>query len=172
MRATRLSHGIRNIRGTLPFDVLELHKRYGPVVRVAPDELAFSDPRAWRDIFAYRNSSVNKSSNGEGGRNPTAVVEGEEEMTKYDPFYAPLKRVTTDIFTAGREEHALLRRSLAHGFSDRGVREQQPIIQGYIDLLIRRLREKGEDGAKPLDMAAWYNFTTFDIIGDLAFGEG
>jgi hypothetical protein len=65
------------------------------------------------------------------------------------------------------------------------MREQEPIIGGYVDLLMRQLRarcatkeesaEAGEYTKKPslqpLDMRAWYNWTTFDVIGDLAFGE-
>ncbi|KAJ5668353.1 uncharacterized protein N7477_006923 [Penicillium maclennaniae] len=33
------------------------------------------------------------------------------------------------------------------------------------------LPENAEAGKQALDMVSWYNFTTFDIIGDLAFGE-
>ncbi|KAH6615956.1 cytochrome P450 [Chaetomium sp. MPI-SDFR-AT-0129] len=158
MRATRWGHSIRHMRGTLPFDVLALHKRYGPVVRIAPDELAFADPRAWKDIMGHK---------GGGGNNAGS----EEDMLKYDKFYRPVESVPRDIVNAGREEHALLRRTMAHGFSDRSMREQQPLIQGYIDLLIRRLMENSGDGGQKVDLAAWYNYTTFDVIGDLAFGE-
>ena len=56
MRATRWGYSMRHMAGTLPFDMLALHRRYGPVVRVAPDELAFSDPQAWRDIMGHRGS--------------------------------------------------------------------------------------------------------------------
>jgi cytochrome P450 len=142
--------------GTLPFDMLDLHKRYGPVVRVAPNELAFSDAQAWRDIMGHRV--------GGGG-------EAGAEMEKWPNFYRPVADMPTDIVNAGREEHTLLRRTMAHGFSDRSMREQQPLIKSYIDLFIRRLREHGEGGNKAVDLAAWYNFTTFDVIGDLAFGE-
>lgn len=38
----------------------------------------------------------------------------------------------------------------------------------YFDLLIQRLHENAD---KPVDLVKWYNFTTFDIIGDLTFGE-
>lgn len=154
MRATRWGYAARLMRGTLPFDMLGLHKRYGPVVRVAPNELAFSDPRAWRDIMGHRG----------GG-------EAAQDMEKSRTFYRPVEDIPTDIVNAGREEHALLRRTMAHGFSDRSMREQQPLIKGYIDLLIRRLRENGDGGRRALDLAAWYNYTTFDVIGDLAFGE-
>jgi cytochrome P450 len=163
MRATRWGYNLRLLSGTLPFDMLALHKRYGPVVRVAPNELAFSDPQAWKDIMGHRS--------GGGSGNEAAGAGSGAEMEKWDRFYLPVPGIPRDIVNAGREEHALLRRTMAHGFSDRSMREQQPLIKGYIDLLVRRLRERAEDGKKAVDMAAWYNYTTFDVIGDLAFGE-
>lgn len=39
-----------------------------------------------------------------------------------------------------------------------------------MDLLIDRLGEKAQ-GGEPTDMTAWYNMVTFDVIGDLGFGE-
>jgi cytochrome P450 len=159
MRATWWGRTMRHVSGTLPFDMLALHKRYGPVVRIGPGELAVSDPRAWKDIMGHRGGS---SSGGRG--------EGVDEMAKSDSFYRPDDYMPTDILNAPREEHALLRRSMAHGFSDRSMREQQPLIKGYIDLLIQRLRDISHRG-EVADMAAWYNYTTFDVIGDLAFGE-
>lgn len=40
---------------------------------------------------------------------------------------------------------------------------------------VEESREAGSQGGmgrkKPMDMTAWYNWTTFDVIGDLAFGE-
>lgn len=51
------------------------------------------------------------------------------------------------------------------------MREQQPIIIDYVNLLIRSLHERVDGGRQRIDAVAWYNYTTFDIIGDLAFGE-
>jgi cytochrome P450 len=62
-----------------------------------------------------------------------------------------------------------MRRILAPSFSDKTMRAQEPIIASYIDLLMARLRENCDNGA--LDLSAWYNWATFDVIGDLAFGE-
>lgn len=152
MRATRATFCYKLVMGTLPFEVLDLHKKYGEVVRIAPNELAFANPTAWKDIMGHRGA-------------------GEDELEKWESFYRPIKQSPTDIVSAGRDEHALLRRQLAHGFSDRSMREQQPIIKKYIDQLIRRLHENCAGGEKAVNLMAWYNFTTFDVIGDLAFGE-
>lgn len=47
------------------------------------------------------------------------------------------------------------------------------MIQRHVDLLIKRLTERATAATKgmPEDISQWYNWTTFDIIGDLAFGE-
>lgn len=49
--------------------------------------------------------------------------------------------------------------------------DQQSIVQQYTDTLFQQLAEKAAGGTKELDMTKWYNYTTFDIIGDLTFGE-
>ncbi|KAK1958659.1 cytochrome P450 [Colletotrichum sublineola] len=127
----------------------ELHKRYGPVVRLGPDTIDWADPRAFKDLMGH-------SKGGEG-------------MENYrDPVNA--RNRPHSIINAGREDHARMRRVLAQGFSAQSMVEQQPLIQKQIDLLIQRLHEHCKDG-EPLNMVAWYNYTTFDIIGDLAFGE-
>ena len=65
-----------------------------------------------------------------------------------------------------------MRKLLSHAFSDAALREQEPLISTYFELLIQRLEEQVDGPAKGrVDMVKWYNFTTFDIIGDLALGE-
>ncbi|OLN97439.1 Isotrichodermin C-15 hydroxylase 5 [Colletotrichum chlorophyti] len=151
MRATRWAYCYRLLKGSVPFDVLELHKRYGDVVRIAPDELAFCNVNAWKDIMGHR-------------------TQGTLEFEKSSRFYRPVPNQPRSVINAKSNDHGLLRRQLSHGFSDRSLRDQQPLIMSYVDKLIRRLHENVSDG-KPVDLMAWYNFTTFDIIGDLAFGE-
>jgi cytochrome P450 len=66
--------------------------------------------------------------------------------------------------------HARQRRALAHSFSQKALVEQEDIIQDYVSQFIthmKRLSSKNE----AFNMVNWLNFTTFDIIGDLAFGE-
>ncbi|CCF36308.1 cytochrome P450 monooxygenase [Colletotrichum higginsianum] len=129
--------------------VLDLHKKYGSIVRLAPDEVSFVDPGAWNDTMGHRKS-------------------GQQENGKHPVFYG----LSGDaVIGADREKHGRLRRLLSHGFSAQSMIDQQPLIRQYVDKLIQRLHEKCGAGATPVDMEAWYNYTTFDIIGDLTFGE-
>jgi cytochrome P450 len=71
---------------------------------------------------------------------------------------------------AGDEEHARQRRALSHAFSQKALLEQESIIKGYVDMFIERLTPFAATD-RELNMCDWFNFTTFDIIGDMAFGE-
>ncbi|RSL59492.1 hypothetical protein CEP53_005776 [Fusarium sp. AF-6] len=150
MRATRDTYCYKLVFGTLPFEILDLHNYYGDVVRIAPDELAFSDREAWKEIMGHRIKD---------NKRPT--------FEKYERFYRP-NGGPTDIANSSGTEHQVLRRLLSNGFSDRSLREQEPIVKRYVDLLLQRLHENSE---RPVDIISWYNYTTFDVIGDLAFGE-
>ncbi|KAF7180412.1 hypothetical protein CNMCM7691_009580 [Aspergillus felis] len=125
-----------------------MHQRYGDIVRVAPDELSFAHPDAWSDIHKRTG----------------------EEMDKAPWFYRVIETNPLNILNESHERHSRLRRQLATGFSEKAVRNQEPIIRGYIDLLLEKLRENNNDG-QPVVISDWFNYTTFDIIGDLAFGE-
>ena len=129
-----------------------LHAKYGEVVRISPDELSFITPSAWQDIYASRpqlpkvDKGIFKSHNG-----------------------VPNLALNTDT-----EAHTRQRRVLSHGFSERALREQEDILKHYTDLLIVKLGEQvqsTEKGSVTLDIAKWYNYTTFDIIGDLCYND-
>jgi cytochrome P450 len=76
------------------------------------------------------------------------------------------------LIVANDTDHTRYRRTLAHAFSDQALRSQESILNVYFNLLIQKLNGY-IDGLQhgKVDMMAIYNQTTFDIIGDLAFGE-
>jgi hypothetical protein len=41
-------------RGDLHRQMKAIHDRYGDIVRIAPNELSFTDVRAWKDIYGNR----------------------------------------------------------------------------------------------------------------------
>lgn len=128
--------------------LLELHDKYGRVVRLGPNELSYIAPEAWEDIM--------------GRHRP-----GHPENPK-PPWYCSPKN--KDITGALRKDHTRMRRILSPGFSAGAMLEQQPLIQEYVGLMIERLHEKADNGKAILDVNFWYNCCTFDIVGDLSFG--
>ena len=142
---------ISNIRGQLPFKVLEFHRKYGPVVRIAPDELAFTDPHAWNDIYGMQSGRV---------------------QNQKDPYaYTPQQPgFESGIIHADDAKHARLRKIYGPAFTPKAVEEQSAMLMKYANLLVTQLKAVVQKN--PIqDISAWYNFTTFDLTGDFAFGE-
>lgn len=70
--------------------------------------------------------------------------------------------------------HSKFRRAFANSFSDKSLRDQSPVIEGYVELFIKQLRaissgQRGKETA--VDLEKWLHYLTFDISGDLSFGE-
>jgi cytochrome P450 len=116
----------------------KLHQKNGQVVGVAPSGLSYSTSNSWNDIYGFRN--------------------GKAEMAKATPLYTNPHQPPS-ILSAKREKHAHFRRLISRGFSEAALREQEPIIMGYTDLLMQRLRENSEKG-KPLEMVSWFNISS------------
>jgi cytochrome P450 len=144
------------LQGTIIKDTEKLHWRYGPILRIGPDEVILSHPDAWADILQLRP--------------------GHQQFPK-DSLWWNHAGPTSILSAIDAHTHTRIRNALIPGFTDRALRAQEPILLQYIDLLIERLREKvgvgteaNEDGVV-IDILPWLNFTTFDIFGDLGFGE-
>lgn len=114
--------------------VHDMHLKYGPIVRIAPNELAFTDVRAWKDIYGHRVGTP------ENIKDPSQPIENDEAHPS--------------IVFAGREQHTKLRRLLSNAFSDKAMREQEPLLQSYVRLLLDQLRKRAD---QPVDLVKWYN---------------
>jgi cytochrome P450 len=127
-----------------------MHDKYGPVVRVAPDELSFVDPRAWKDIYGNRN--IGKDS----------TWSGQEEKAH------PISIVSTDEAT-----HLRNRRALTAAFTQHAITEHASVLEDLVGLMIQRFKEEtiGGDGSAVLNIVDWLNWLTFDVSGALSFGE-
>jgi cytochrome P450 len=70
------------------------------------------------------------------------------------------------------EDHRRLRRLQSHVFSDKALASQESLIQDYTSQFISGLiKFSSQSTDHTIDLGHWYNFATFDVIGDLAFGE-
>ena len=143
------------VAGTTVDNVQRLHTKYGEVVRLSPNEVSFiSGETAWTDIYGFR----------------TGKMKGHENMQK-DPAWYAQPPAASHIIVANDADHTRFRRVLSHAFSEKALAQQEVLLQGYVDLLINRIKEVVVKDSAPQDMTEWYNWTTFDIIADLIFGE-
>jgi cytochrome P450 len=69
-----------------------------------------------------------------------------------------------------RVTHAKLRRAFNPGFSERSLREQEPIISKYADLFVWRLGVDSDE-KQQVNLVDAFLFATFDITAELTFGE-
>ncbi|KAF4617028.1 hypothetical protein G7Y89_g15121 [Cudoniella acicularis] len=144
------------VRGRLHKDIRALHEKYGDVVRVAPKALSFISPQAWTDIMV---------------RVPGHNVPQRDMLRFTDSLKV---NGAAELLTANDTVHSRQRRMLAHAFSEKALnKDYQPTVQSLIGLLISQLRTRTQDKEVKgkVDLANWLNLTTFDVLGDLAFGE-
>lgn len=142
-----------DIRGQQHSVIKKLHDQYGSVVRISPNALVYNSAATWKDIYGHRKK-------------------GQKLFVKDPALYSPTPNGTNAIITANVEDHARMRRLLTHAFSSKAVKEQEQILHTYADMLIEKLADmmRGTQHAI-VDMTRRYNFTTFDLMGDFAFGE-
>lgn len=137
--------------GNVSFKIKDAHDCYGEIVRIRPDALSFNTTQAWKDIYGIQS--------------------GKQQLQKDPDFYLQQK-AGSSIFISNDSDHSRMRRNLAHAFSNTALKEQEDLMTGYFKLLIEKLRQQvnGPEKGK-VDIVKWYNCTTFDMIGDLAFGQ-
>lgn len=75
------------------------------------------------------------------------------------------------ITMANDIDHARQRRALSHAFSTKALLEQEYIVMNYVNVFSNKMREFAATGDGIVDVANWFAYTTFDIIGDMALGE-
>ncbi|KAJ4299382.1 hypothetical protein N0V90_004627 [Kalmusia sp. IMI 367209] len=133
----------------------DFHDRYGPVVRIAPNELSYADAAAWRDIYG------NRPGHQPFERNRTWF----KKMSPDEPH---------SLMGYDEEAHARQRRAFSNSFSERSLKDQSPIIESYLDTFMNQLKAptSGRQWTKKtVDLSQWFVFLMFDIAGDLSFGE-
>ncbi|KAF2464019.1 cytochrome P450 4F3 omega-hydroxylase [Lindgomyces ingoldianus] len=138
---------ITSLRGRESHAVRDLHSKYGPVVRVSPEMVSFAAPTSWKEIYGYPGVKKFKKSG-----------------------YRQLRPGVPDLLTANGVDHARQRAALNRAFSDKALREQEHYFQDHIDLFLKRMEQRCDEG-NPINMVKWMEFLAFDIIGTLAFSS-
>lgn len=184
---SRLWKVMSTASGHTHLDHIALHQQYGPVVRIAPNEVSLASPRAARIVLS-------------AGRR--------FHKTDFYSVFPPPEN--PDIFTEIREDvHAAKKRVANVPYSMAAMRQLSPFIDDTIDLFVSRLGEfcttppvgggaqGGEDEAVGaatketvasaeaaaaaaatageargrVDLGAWLHYFAFDVLGEVAFSR-
>ncbi|KAH8695630.1 cytochrome P450 [Talaromyces proteolyticus] len=143
------SHSLRRRRYRTVYDA---HQKLGPVIRLAPDLLSFSDAEACKEIYSHQ----------------APVVKAE--------LYSNLGNGVPSMFQIiGKTEHGKRRKMLSHVFSARKIHEKEPRVLELVKTLCRDLeiKSRGEQVAPTdeypavngaFDIRPWMNMFSFDVI--------
>ncbi|CAO2650872.1 Nn.00g091690.m01.CDS01 [Neocucurbitaria sp. VM-36] len=149
-RFTRLWY-LRRVRlGQFHDDNVTLHRKYGSVVRIAPNQYSIDDPEAIRPIYGH-GTKFTKSD-------------------WYRPSGNPDPRIN-DLFSAQDTVlHAALRRKVANLYSTSTLIRLEDYVDECISLLIDRFSEIARKGEE-IDLQFWMQCYAFDVIGYMTCGK-
>lgn len=75
-------------------------------------------------------------------------------VTKNSP--EPGNGVLSMVNANNEDDHSRMRRVFNNAFSDKALRQQEPLVRSYTDLLIQRIHEHAAEG-KSMEVVTWYS---------------
>ena len=123
-----------------------MHEKYGNIIRIAPEELSFSDPAVIKEIYSQG----------------TALLKS--------PFYNGLHEEGLPNLFDGidRDAHKERRKLLGHAFARSSILESEPLVAEQIEKFLGWIKRK--EGT-PMNVYAWFRMLSLDIISSLFMGQ-
>ena len=135
--------------GRTHLHMVELHEKYGPVVRIGPDEISLSSPEAARQLLS--------------------AGKGFHKTRFYGVFPPP---ENPDIFTETREAvHAQKKRVANVPYSMSAMQQLAPFIDDTIEIFMEKMNGFATSTAGKVDLGDWLHYFAFDVLGEVAFSR-
>ncbi|KIW12773.1 hypothetical protein PV08_07960 [Exophiala spinifera] len=127
---------------------LRLHDVHGPLVRTGPNEVVTNDPKAIEVLYGIGSKF--------------------EKTDFYRLFGFPNTYGVHQFSALSNALHKKLIRYTAAAFSMTSIVELEPFVDSSVEFFVRRIKELGSNEA-PMNMAQWFQWYAFDVIGELTF---
>ncbi len=123
-----------------------LHQKYGPSVRIGPNEISYSNTEMVKELYGQQTQFIKAR------------------------FYETFVVHPVGIFSMREKTaHSQRRRLLSHAFSQSNLLDTEPIIKQIISKLVGHIR--GSEG-QSADLLLWFRLTAFDIVGMISRRAG
>ncbi|KAJ5157810.1 cytochrome P450 [Penicillium canariense] len=145
-KLTKLYRAYISLRGNAHRDFIALHRKYGNIVRVAPNELSIADPKAFREIYKAGNKFHKAAAYN--------VVQGTRSF---------------DLVGQRNENiHSEQRRLVARAYS----MDSMVYLEPKVNLVISQMVEQLDNiSGQTIDLGLWLQLFAFDVIGAISFSK-
>ena len=128
---------------------MSVHKRYGDVVRVGPKTVLVGGREGVHRVLGH----------------------GENHLSKSEDYLALVFHRPSVFSEIDKQAHARKRRIAAQAYSMQSVMKMHTYVEANVAKFVNKTDRFAAAG-KPIDLCTWFKFYAFDVIGDLAFGQG
>lgn len=128
--------------------IAEMHRIYGRIIRINPDELHINDPHFIDQVYAG----------------------GAKKRDKWKFYVAQFGMPNSGFSTISHDRHRMLRGAINRYFSKAAVTKLEPMIQRNVNKLCEQLEANSETGA-PVDLGSAYSCFTTDVVTEYSFGR-
>ncbi|KAK2774702.1 hypothetical protein FQN52_004231 [Onygenales sp. PD_12] len=132
---------------------IELHKKYGDVVRLGPNTLSFADPKALKAIYGLNKGYVKSA---------------------FYPVQMPIAKgeLLPSLFSSTDEAfHANLRRSVNNAFSMSALVQYEPMVDETTELFLDQTDKFFASHNQTCNFSRWLQFYAFDVIGAITYSK-
>ncbi|EPE03238.1 cytochrome p450 [Ophiostoma piceae UAMH 11346] len=130
-----------------------LHEQYGGVVRLGPNTLSFSDPKALKTIYGLNKGFVKS----EFYVVQQSVVKGHSLASLFS---------TTD-----NDFHAQFRRCVNSAFAMSQLVQYEPFVDNTTKLFLTQTDKLFAKNPEGCDFTRWLQFYAFDVIGEITYSN-
>ncbi|KAI0808883.1 cytochrome P450 [Xylaria sp. FL0064] len=139
---------LNSISGRYPWVIEEALRRYGDVIRIAPNELVFLTPQAAKDIYLAQEKNLE-----------LFVQVGYDTLD------------TGDNGISGEPNpvrHREIAKRVAPAFSSKNLKAKEMTIQKHMNLFIEKMEQlKGTD----IELRQWSDWLALDLSADMTYGQ-
>ncbi|KAI4656873.1 uncharacterized protein J4E78_006764 [Alternaria triticimaculans] len=132
----------------------KLHARYGPIVRIAPDQVLVCDEDAIKTVYGAATSFTK----GDWYR-----IAGAPDKSR-----KPAEEVLDMLTETNMEKYRRQRRAIGPAYSIAGLERHEELLDSYVNQFVGRLKEFG---GKELNLAEWTHIFALESMSQFTLGK-